>query len=479
MLALGLVLGLAAFTAHTVTETVEQNNPAAATGSGSHGSLDSLDATPPVVLTAAPHIAMSADAAQINARFIGGGPYDDVRSAGVAMHQFDDLEDRDQAWRPCTSGWCAKYGDRISASLVNKRSPPTPDGDIGLFKDSEGVFSGGFVADPSKTEVLCSYPGDGGTMDRLCLNDDGSPIHPDASCVPGCGCKDSELTPCENSCTAASPSPVSGVHQCAWPRTNLSAMLHIQEEVTKGVYNELVLDSATWVANLPHSVEAVFYPKGCSKATEDRARTAHAAFVKHFGTETPLLVLDVSNWEAPFSVAAPEGRARGDHQAGADHPSAGGFNCLGSVAPAEQLDAPPSPPCLAAMGAACDAARSNSSDACLTCAANHATGLKLAGCAAHDLVTFCEPSRSILVENDLPHVVWMEVLSCDPLQGDSNCKGAYPGLRKTDGGDVPVSICKVPAGYVLDFPIPTGAEIDGFKMYPKWGCNDDGESCTS
>ena len=90
---------------------------------------------------------------RINGRFSSGGAFDDFHSAGVTMHQFDDLEDSDQVWRPCASGWCTKYGDRISASLINSHSPPTADGNIGLFKDSDGVFSGGFVADPSEMTV--------------------------------------------------------------------------------------------------------------------------------------------------------------------------------------------------------------------------------------------------------------------------------------------------------------------------------------
>jgi hypothetical protein len=247
-----------------------------------------------------------AAARRINERFSSGGAFDDVHSAGVTMHQFDDLEDSDEVWRPCTSGWCTKYSDRISASLISAHSPPTADGNIGLFKDSEGVFSGGFIAAPSEMKVLCSYPHDGGTMDRLCLNGDGTAINPGVPCVPGCGCKDSEPKPCKNSCIAHPPSPASGVHQCAWPPANLSSMLHIQEDIQKDIYNELVLDSKTWVANLPHSIEAVFYPKGCSQVTEDRARAAHAALVQHFKIETPLLILDTSNWETPFAIAKKE-----------------------------------------------------------------------------------------------------------------------------------------------------------------------------
>ena len=183
--------------------------------------------------------------------------------------------------------------------------------------------------------------------------------------------------------------------------------------------------------------------------------------------------------EGSIDPTTPTSDSDGHGMLTTDPPSAGGFNCLGSVAPADILDALPSPQCLAAIGAACDAARGSSSDACLACAGNRASDLKRSGCAPEDLGTFCVPRRKLRVENQLPHPVWMEELSCDPLQVDPTCKGAYPGLRKPDGASVPVSICKIPSGHVLSFPIPTGAEIDSFKIYPKWGCDESGEDCTS
>lgn len=76
------------------------------------------------------------------------------------------------------------------------------------------------------------------------------------------------------------------------------------------------------MAQLPNSIEAVFYVKGgtCSDGQfdgykcEDYARKAHTAIAKHFGLGTatgdaalPLLQLDVYNWTAPFSPAPPPG----------------------------------------------------------------------------------------------------------------------------------------------------------------------------
>ena len=73
-----------------------------------------------------------------------------------------------------------------------------------------------------------------------------------------------------------------------------------------GPYNELVLDSVTWVDNLPGSIEAIFYPKGCGAKCISEARAQHTAFVAEYpeaAATTPLLELDVTDWTTPFAVA--------------------------------------------------------------------------------------------------------------------------------------------------------------------------------
>jgi len=99
----------------------------------------------------------------INQRFTTGHPSNDLASAGVLMHQFDDLGDPMQNWLPCPKEcwgkqcWCAKFSDRFSCSVINALSPPTsPDGHIGIFANSVGVYSGGFVLTPSEMRPLCS-----------------------------------------------------------------------------------------------------------------------------------------------------------------------------------------------------------------------------------------------------------------------------------------------------------------------------------
>jgi hypothetical protein len=47
---------------------------------------------------------------------------------------------------------------------------------------------GGFVLAPGRARVQCSYPGDGGTATRTCLDEAGEPLRPGEPCVGGCGC---------------------------------------------------------------------------------------------------------------------------------------------------------------------------------------------------------------------------------------------------------------------------------------------------
>lgn len=87
--------------------------------------------------------------------------------------------------------------------------------------------------------MLCSYPGDGGSLEggKTC-----KPAGVSASCVPGCW--------------KGAPSwcPVAQGKKCAFRPDDLASML---EQQPGHMYNEVILDAATYLANLPHSLEAV------------------------------------------------------------------------------------------------------------------------------------------------------------------------------------------------------------------------------
>ncbi|KAF4666028.1 hypothetical protein FOL47_004298 [Perkinsus chesapeaki] len=95
----------------------------------------------------------------LNKRFNEGHPTDDLSTAGVLMHQWDNLgaEDYQQSWRPYTSEECTpvsahancQYADRISCLLINNEVRDPSNGRIPLFTYARG----GTVEDPDFTQL--------------------------------------------------------------------------------------------------------------------------------------------------------------------------------------------------------------------------------------------------------------------------------------------------------------------------------------
>ena len=76
----------------------------------------------------------------------------------------------------------------------------------------------------------------------------------------------------------------------------------------------VLIDTMCMNENLPHSIEAIFYPASCVAGSQCRrdAEDTHTNFVREYGLRAggsggeegfSLLVLDVENWEEPFSLA--------------------------------------------------------------------------------------------------------------------------------------------------------------------------------
>ena len=66
---------------------------------------------------------------------------------------------------------------------------------------------------------------------------------------------------------------------------------------------QIVLDAAAWVRDLPHTIQAIFFPRGGDVA---KAREIHKQFVDHFkmnASDLPFLQLDVQNPNRPFETA--------------------------------------------------------------------------------------------------------------------------------------------------------------------------------
>jgi hypothetical protein len=68
--------------------------------------------------------------------------------------------------------------------------------------------------------------------------------------------------------------------------------------------NEIVISSAVFEHHLPSSIEAMFYPLGCSDDCEAQTRSVHAAVCRRYpSADIPLLVLNLANWQEPFALS--------------------------------------------------------------------------------------------------------------------------------------------------------------------------------
>jgi len=252
---------------------------------------------PPVPHPPAPDVALLVK--EINSQYANGKPSPRLEEAGVLIHQLDAMDDGRRSidggrtpWLPCPARdafnvetWCRPFSDRFSASVVSSRLP--------FFFSSR---KSGFVLDPAHASMLCSYPRDGGSMHRLC-----EPPGASSSCSPGCwGTHEQQhhcqrwMVPCYTDLEE-----MLALHEKRHPFDELDEC----EQGNGCMYNEVILDAAAWVAALPKTIRAVFFPSSASVAEEQRAREIHRDYIESYGLsahEVPLLRLAVTNPAAPF-----------------------------------------------------------------------------------------------------------------------------------------------------------------------------------
>jgi len=249
----------------------------------------------------------------LNARFHSSSPprFEDLRSAGVVIHFFDETEDTDHGrmWTPCPATLqgtdCTGVNDRVSASIVysgmarTRRSlPGWAPGSMRLFSQSKGgvVVSSRVVVD----SLLCSYATDAGSRERQCPPQSGRML--DRACVPGCLCARHPRW-----CNPSTADLSGWCDGAAWRPGDLAAMLAVEQSYN---YNELVLDAAAWVDALPRTVTAFFAPKTrqCVEAQRncvDEARKARDAFATEYGfakEAVPLVWLHLDRTQDPFEL---------------------------------------------------------------------------------------------------------------------------------------------------------------------------------
>lgn len=127
----------------------------------------------------------------------------------------------------------------------------------------------GLVMRPEYSRVLCACDGDCG-----------------AKCVGAYGVTD----PAPRYCDPVHPPR--GWSACVWERGPPLGVL-FERSKANHLYNEVVIDGSYWRAHLPGAIEAVL---------GDAAM--HRSLIRAFGlseSRVPLLNLDLSNWQAPFS----------------------------------------------------------------------------------------------------------------------------------------------------------------------------------
>ena len=257
-----------------------------------------------------------------------------MATAGVVLHQFDELEDPARNWAPCPKPpnkctqkdghqvpcACAPLSDRMSATIVAAHPR------VGLQEGAADPIAlyrndvGGVVLAPEAVKLFCGYTTDGGTRNKRC-----SPPGRSAKCTPGCADVDGRAKWCDAAAAEASGDLAFCVG-LPWHPDDLAKMLGRHRQ--RGGYSEIVIDSERWEAMLPDAIEAFFYPVTGECALDTRCqihtRAVHQAFLYHYSldeAQVPLLKLHPqatgAHWDAPFDVDGGEWAAPGAHQADA------------------------------------------------------------------------------------------------------------------------------------------------------------------
>lgn len=229
---------------------------------------------------------------------------------------FDGTED-DEPWLPCRAPrWCAHFGDRMSATLINRRLPY-------VFK--EGAL--GMVLSSSKTKIRCSFFADGGTMTRFC-----TPMSP-KGCEPGCSNIDGGDAWCKDVALESET-----VYGCAFRPKDFGAMMQ-HHEMRPGSFNEVVVDPTSWSGDAPDppdAIEAFFFirdpeaeaehafrigtgpnpylvlssgrrslARKKARDGEDEARKIYGRFQRRYPhARVPLVRLELDHLERPFTRVA-------------------------------------------------------------------------------------------------------------------------------------------------------------------------------
>jgi len=218
-----------------------------------------------------------------------------VAESGVLLHTFDEREAA-EPWRPARPAGAQPYQYehlKQSASLIYNGQRGSNE-QIPHF-NGEGA---GLIMRPSATRIFCGFGGDAGGKGACVLR---SP-----TCIPGCQ-HDGQPVWCDPSTVHLSANQAGTCLDRPWqPGPDLGVLF--QRAAGNGQYNEIIIDALFWDEHLPDSVEAMYYTSELSSAKVQAVQLTHQSWLRRYpqldAAANPLLVLDRSNWDAPFRTHA-------------------------------------------------------------------------------------------------------------------------------------------------------------------------------
>ena len=200
-------------------------------------------------------------------------PSNDLSKAGVLVNSFDMVTSAnyDRPWRPCERQFCMGSASRLSCTMIRPNFTT-------IWADQ---LQGGFVMNPTTTAVRCAYARDGHT------------VNIPSGCRTWCYLGEMDF------------------YGCAWRPEEMRDMLEEQQQrygggdaalpqyfgqILQDRYNEIVVDSASWMDAMPAAVEAIYVHAASSAEEDSHGRRVHATFVADYALEgravPPLLEYD-------------------------------------------------------------------------------------------------------------------------------------------------------------------------------------------
>lgn len=214
---------------------------------------------------------------------------------GVLIHCFDEREEAAQPWMPKTppngEPYTADYL-KMSGSLIYSAQQQSST-QIPLFNDGS---SGGVVLRPSATRVFCGFGADAGGLGHC------APQSTD--CYPGCWQAGKTWSVwCEPEEVHLHGNQEGTCYNRPYRPADMGVLF--ERAALNGHYNEVIVDSLHWAAHLPDAIEAFWYHAGTDDLVVQQLQQWHTRFLAAYpgasAATYPLLILDRTDWQTPFS----------------------------------------------------------------------------------------------------------------------------------------------------------------------------------